>query len=179
MAGGPPVLGRFGPVGIPTEQRRSVGFGAIGRRRTLERAATSDRAGRRPRRREAQEKPDMSLGYRVRRRRRPLRSGGPLHRRLPEHRRQLRTGWPTSVRHRHIVLARKHFDSSHPTFDPIAVAGCLLEVFKAMSMIESNTRTASSLWPSAQYQQREERIARMDDQEVEAAPPVPDPRVWP
>ena len=85
--------------------------------------------------------------------------------------------------HRHIVLAGKHFDFlPNPTFDPIAVAGCLLEVFKGeKSMIETKN-TAYSFEPLAdrpEYQQREARVAPDGRAGGGGRPPVPDPRVWP
>lgn len=82
--------------------------------------------------------------------------------------------WTTDQRgHRHIILGGKHFDYlPNPTFDPIAVAGCLLEVFageKSMLETKNTAYTFERLADRPEYQDRQVRVRRMDDQEVEAA----------
>jgi predicted TIM-barrel fold metal-dependent hydrolase len=94
-------------------------------------------------------------------------------RHLPSHRRH-DFYWITDPRgHRKIILSGKVFDYlPNPTFDPIAVAGCLLEVFKGeRSMIEHKNRayTFERLADRPEYQNRDPRLARMNDQNIEAA----------
>jgi predicted TIM-barrel fold metal-dependent hydrolase len=81
--------------------------------------------------------------------------------------------WTSDQRgHRHIVLDGKIFDFlPNPTFDPIAVAGCLLEVFAGESTMVEHQNKAYTFEPLAtrpEYQRREPRIRRMDEQDVEA-----------
>ncbi len=94
-------------------------------------------------------------------------------RHLPDHRRR-DFYWTTDDRgHRHVILAGKLFDYlPNPTFDPIAVAGCLLEVFKGEKSMIDHKNAAYQFEPLAdrpEYQQREPRVARMDEQGVEAS----------
>jgi predicted TIM-barrel fold metal-dependent hydrolase len=82
--------------------------------------------------------------------------------------------WTTDERgHRHIVLGGKVFDYlPNPTFDPIAVAGCLLEVFKGETSMLEHKNSAyqfEALADRPEYQQREARLGRMDEQGVEAS----------
>jgi predicted TIM-barrel fold metal-dependent hydrolase len=94
-------------------------------------------------------------------------------RHLPAHRRR-DLYWVTDERgHRQIVLGGKHFSYlPNPTFDPIAVAGCLLDVFKGEKSMLEHKNTAyqfESLADRPEYQNRDQRIRRMDEQGVEAA----------
>jgi predicted TIM-barrel fold metal-dependent hydrolase len=92
---------------------------------------------------------------------------------LPAHRRN-DFYWVTDERgHRHIILNGKHFDYlPNPTFDPIAVAGCLLDVFKGeISMVEhkNSAYQFERLVDRPEYQERAVRLQRMTEQNVEAA----------
>ncbi len=94
-------------------------------------------------------------------------------RHLPAHRKP-DFYWMTDERgHRHPVLGGRVWDYlPNPTFDPIAVAGCLLEVFKGTeTMLEAKNKayTFERLADRPEYQERVARIQRMDEQEVEAA----------
>jgi predicted TIM-barrel fold metal-dependent hydrolase len=120
----------------------------------------------------------MSLGYRMFDADNHLyETADAFTRHLPAHRtRDLY--WITDPRgHRHLVLGGKMFDYlPNPTFDPIAVAGCLLEVFAGEKSMLEHKNTAyqfERLADRPEYQQRAARIARMDEQEVEAALPFP------
>lgn len=92
-------------------------------------------------------------------------------RHLPGHRRN-DFYWVTDDRgHRQIIVKRRVWDYlPNPTFDPIAVAGCLLEVFKGgKSMGDAKQAyTFEPLTSRPEYQRREERLARLDEQRVEA-----------
>ena len=94
-------------------------------------------------------------------------------RHLPAHRRR-DFYWVTDERgHRQIVLGGKLWNFlPNPTFNPIAVAGCLLDVFSGeKTMIEAKEQayTFEPLADRPEYQHREERLARMDEQEIEAS----------
>ena len=116
----------------------------------------------------------MSLGYRMYDADNHLyEAADAFTRHLPAHRRK-DFYWTTDERgHRHIILGGKHFDYlPNPTFDPIAVAGCLLEVFageKSMLETKNTAYTFERLAGRPEYQDRRVRVQRMDDQEVEAA----------
>jgi predicted TIM-barrel fold metal-dependent hydrolase len=93
-------------------------------------------------------------------------------RHLPAHRRR-DCYWVTDERgHRHIVVGGKVWDYlPNPTFDPIAVAGCLLDVFageKSMLEAKEQAYTFERLADRPEYQQRHARLARMDDQGLAA-----------
>jgi predicted TIM-barrel fold metal-dependent hydrolase len=93
-------------------------------------------------------------------------------RHLPAHRRR-DCYWVTDERgHRHLVVGGKVWDYlPNPTFDPIAVAGCLLDVFAGeTSMLEAKEQayTFERLADRPEYQQRGARLARMDDQGLAA-----------
>jgi predicted TIM-barrel fold metal-dependent hydrolase len=92
---------------------------------------------------------------------------------LPDHRRN-DFYWTTDDRgHRHVILAGKVFDYlPNPTFDPIAVAGCLLDVFKGEKPMLEHKNSAYQFEPLAdrpEYQRRDPRVVRMDEQRVEAS----------
>ncbi|HEX4245256.1 MAG TPA: hypothetical protein VHY77_06810, partial [Acidimicrobiales bacterium] len=94
-------------------------------------------------------------------------------RHLPDHRRR-DFYWTTDERgHRHLVLAGKIFDYlPNPTFDPIAVAGCLLDVFQGEKSMLEHKNSAYQFEPLAdrpEYQHRGPRVQRMDHQGVEAS----------
>ena len=94
-------------------------------------------------------------------------------RNLPDHRRN-DFYWTTDDRgHRHVILAGKVFDYlPNPTFDPIAVAGCLLDVFKGEKPMLEDKNSAYQFEPLAdrpEYQRRDPRVGRMDEQRVEAS----------
>ena len=94
-------------------------------------------------------------------------------RHLPDHRRH-DFYWTTDDRgHRHVILGGKIFDYlPNPTFDPIAVAGCLLDVFKGEKSMVDHKNSAYQFEPLAdrpEYQQRAPRVSRMDEQGVEAS----------
>jgi predicted TIM-barrel fold metal-dependent hydrolase len=75
--------------------------------------------------------------------------------------------------HRHIVLNGKLWNYlPNPTFDPIAVAGCLLDVFageKTMLEAKEQAYTFEPLASRPEYQDRVLRVQRMDEQEIDAA----------
>jgi predicted TIM-barrel fold metal-dependent hydrolase len=82
--------------------------------------------------------------------------------------------WVTDERgHRHIVLNGKLWNYlPNPTFDPIAVAGCLLDVCageKTMLEAKEQAYTFEPLASRPEYQNRELRVQRMDEQEIDAA----------
>lgn len=116
----------------------------------------------------------MSLGYRMYDADNHLyEKADAFTRYLPEHRRR-DFYWVSDDRgHRHLVVDGRIWDYlPNPTFDPIGVAGCLLEVFnreKSMLEAKNSAYTFEPLAERPEYQQREARLARMDDQEVEAA----------
>jgi len=92
---------------------------------------------------------------------------------LPEHRKH-DFYWVTDARgHRQIVLDGKIWDYlPNPTFDPIATAGCLLEVFSGHRSLDdekSSPYTFERLEERPEYQDRTERLRRMDEQKIEAA----------
>lgn len=94
-------------------------------------------------------------------------------RHLPAHRRK-DFFWVTDDRgHRHIILDGRLWDYlPNPTFDPIAVAGCLLDVFAGNTTMLAAKESAYSferLADRPEYQDREARLRRMDDQGVDAA----------
>ena len=94
-------------------------------------------------------------------------------RHLPERRRR-DFYWVTDDRgHRQIIVNGRVWDFlPNPTFDPIAVAGCLLDVFKGdTSMLEAKERayTFERLADRPEYQQRDLRVRRMDEQEIDSA----------
>lgn len=89
-------------------------------------------------------------------------------------RRQKDFFWVTDDRgHRHIIVDGRLWDYlPNPTFDPIAVAGCLLDVFAGnTSMLEAkeSAYTFERLADRPEYQDRQARLRRMDEQGVEAA----------
>jgi predicted TIM-barrel fold metal-dependent hydrolase len=93
-------------------------------------------------------------------------------RHLPEHRRR-DFFWVTDDRgHRHIIVDGRLWDYlPNPTFDPIAVAGCLLEVFareKSMLEAKNSAYTFEPLASRPEYQNRDRRLERLDEQAVEA-----------
>jgi Amidohydrolase len=82
--------------------------------------------------------------------------------------------WVTDDRgHRHIIVDGRLWDYlPNPTFDPIAAAGCLLEVFAgktSMLAAKESAYTFERLADRPEYQSREARLRRMDDQGVGAA----------
>ena len=82
--------------------------------------------------------------------------------------------WVTDDRgHRHIIVNGRLWDYlPNPTFDPIAVAGCLLDVFtreKSMLEAKNSAYTFEPLSSRPEYQDRDRRIERLDEQGIEAA----------
>jgi predicted TIM-barrel fold metal-dependent hydrolase len=82
--------------------------------------------------------------------------------------------WVEDARgHRHIILDGELWDYlPNPTFDPIAVAGCLLEVFaqeKSMLEAKESAYTFEPLSSRPEYQDRAARVDRMDEQGLEAS----------
>lgn len=92
---------------------------------------------------------------------------------LPEHRRTDFYWVEDGQGHRHIILNGVLWDYlPNPTFDPIAVAGCLLEVFaREQSMLEAKESgyTFEPLSSRPEYQDRTARVDRMDEQGLEAS----------
>ncbi|HEY1278970.1 MAG TPA: amidohydrolase family protein [Acidimicrobiales bacterium] len=94
-------------------------------------------------------------------------------RHLPAHRRG-DFFWTTDERgHRQIIVNGRWWNYlPNPTFDPIAVAGCLLDVFKGdttMLAAKESAYTFERLADRPEYQHRDARLARLDEQDVEAA----------
>ncbi len=94
-------------------------------------------------------------------------------RHLPRHR-QKDFFWVTDdLGHRHIIVDGRLWDYlPNPTFDPIAVAGCLLDAFAgntSMLAAKESAYTFERLAERPEYQNREARLRRMDTQGVEAA----------
>lgn len=82
--------------------------------------------------------------------------------------------WVTDDRgHRHIIVNGRLWDYlPNPTFDPIAVAGCLLDVFtreKSMLEAKNSAYTFEPLSSRPEYQDRDRRIERLDEQGIEVA----------
>jgi predicted TIM-barrel fold metal-dependent hydrolase len=82
--------------------------------------------------------------------------------------------WVTDDRgHRHVIVDGRLWDYlPNPTFDPIAVAGCLLDVFAGNSTMLAAKESAYSferLSDRPEYQNRDARLQRMDQQRVDAA----------
>jgi len=81
--------------------------------------------------------------------------------------------WTTDdAGHRHLVVGGRLWDYlPNPTFDPIGVAGCLTDVFaRGASMLEARNAgyTFEPLAGRPEYQHPGPRLARMDDQGVDA-----------
>ena len=83
--------------------------------------------------------------------------------------------WVTDERgHRHLILDGQWWDYiPNPTFDPIAKAGCLEEMFSgkrsSMQVMADGMRNVEPLQLRPEYLQRDRRIERMDAQMVRAA----------
>lgn len=82
--------------------------------------------------------------------------------------------WVTDDRgHRHIIVDGRLWDYlPNPTFDPIAVAGCLLEAFEGkttMLAAKESAYTFERLDDRPEYQHRDARLQRMEAQNVDAA----------
>ncbi|HVX21395.1 MAG TPA: amidohydrolase family protein [Acidimicrobiales bacterium] len=94
-------------------------------------------------------------------------------RHLPAHRRRDLFWVTDDGGHRHLVVGGRLWDYlPNPTFDPIGVAGCLTDVFAGgASMLEARNAgyTFEALADRPEYQHPAPRLARMDEQGVEAA----------
>jgi predicted TIM-barrel fold metal-dependent hydrolase len=92
---------------------------------------------------------------------------------LPEERKR-DLFWTTDNRgHKHVIVNGRLWDYiPNPTFDPIAVAGSLTDMFeggksKEQTMVDG-MRVVEPLPERPEYQDREKRLARLDDQNVQA-----------
>lgn len=92
---------------------------------------------------------------------------------LPNHRRS-DLFWTTDGRnHRHLIVNGRLWDYiPNPTFDPIAVPGCLTEMFegeKTMNQVRNDGYRLEPLADRPEYQNPDARLRRLDAQGVDAA----------